>query len=192
MSISGSEQFNSRSNQLWMHPDPWHDYWLLSSDLQQSQHTGTPGCLSATTEVRKTAKMTTAGKRSFSNCIWFPGALHYKSALHVNTNVTIQTATLARWCKDTHHPIQKTSSGHTRNTFFICHIQDSPTIKASAASVTESPGAVFAEISWWRCCYVTATMDPAVHITNASQCGGVTCLSRPHPGGSSVTAVTTH
>lgn len=44
------------------------------------------------------------------------------------------------------------------------------------SAVTESPGAIFTEISQWRWCYVTAAMDPAVHITNASHCGGVTCF----------------
>lgn len=44
------------------------------------------------------------------------------------------------------------------------------------SAVTESPGAIFTEISQWRCCYVTAAVDPAVHITNASHCDGVTCF----------------
>lgn len=44
------------------------------------------------------------------------------------------------------------------------------------SAVTESPGAIFTEISQWRWCYVTAAMDPAVHITNASHCHGVTCF----------------
>ncbi len=43
-------------------------------------------------------------------------------------------------------------------------------------AVTESPGAIFTEISQRRWCYVTAAMDPAVHITNASHCDGVTCF----------------
>lgn len=44
------------------------------------------------------------------------------------------------------------------------------------SAVTESPGAIFTEISQWRWCYVTAAVDPAVHITNASHCGRVTCF----------------
>lgn len=44
------------------------------------------------------------------------------------------------------------------------------------SAVTESPGAIFTEISQRRWCYVTAAVDPAVHITNASHCGGVTCF----------------
>lgn len=44
------------------------------------------------------------------------------------------------------------------------------------SAVPESPGAIFTEISQWRWCYVTAAVDPAVHITNASHCGRVTCF----------------
>lgn len=40
------------------------------------------------------------------------------------------------------------------------------------SAVTDSPGAIFTEISQWRWCYVTAALDPAVHIANASHCGG--------------------
>lgn len=78
-------------------------------------------------------------------------------------------------------------SGHTRDTWLLCHAWDSPIIRASDASAdndnalslcrhSESPGAIFTEISQWRWCYVTAAVDPAVHITNASHCGGVTCF----------------
>lgn len=44
------------------------------------------------------------------------------------------------------------------------------------SAVTKSHGAIFTEISQWRWCYVTAAVDPAVHITKASHCGRVTCL----------------
>ena len=44
------------------------------------------------------------------------------------------------------------------------------------SAVTKSHRAIFTEISQWRWCYVTAAVDPAVHITNASHCGGVTCF----------------
>lgn len=67
-------------------------------------------------------------------------------------------------------------------------------IKHFHSAVTEPPRAIFTEISQWRWCYVTAAMDPAVHITNASHCvAGSRALSRPHPGASSsiIPAVTT-
>lgn len=77
----------------------------------------------------------------------------------------------------------KTHSGHTLA--LSCTGQPSSRSKAVQlltmimhfhSAVTESPGAIFTEISQWRWCYVTAAMDPAVHITNASHCGGVTCF----------------
>lgn len=72
------------------------------------------------------------------------------------------------------------------NPCLLCHAWNSPTIRPSdvaanndnALSLTlpESHWAIFVEISQWRWCYVTVAVDPAVHITNASHCGRVTCL----------------
>lgn len=75
-------------------------------------------------------------------------------------------------------------SRHPRGKGLICYAQDCPIFRASdvvadndnALSLSESPGAIFTEISQRRRCYVTATVDPAVHITNASHCGRVTCF----------------
>lgn len=81
---------------------------------------------------------------------------------------------------------KKIPSGHTRDTCLLCHartVQQSEQVMRLLtmimhfhSAVTPSPGAIFREISGWRWGYVTAAVVPAVHITNASHCGGVTCF----------------